>query len=286
VLPHSTLGSGDALLIPKTKDGRVVFAIPFEGELLLGTTDDDYSDLGKEPILEAAEVSFLLETLQPFLKEKIEKEQVKSGFGGLRPLLFSSNNQTKTLVRDHEVEHDPASNLFSLLGGKWTTYRLMAKDAVDEVRTLLGISAECRTETHRLAGAEGWDINFWKKIQSEYGFEKDISQHLAQKYGTRARKLADLAKQQPELAERLLPNFSFIKAEVVYAVQEEMAYTVRDFLARRIRLEIMDWQAAAKAAPEIARLMGAKLGWPESEQNRQAKEYEKLLDFFQLAARS
>lgn len=292
VLPHATLGSDDALLIPKTKDGRVVFAIPFEGELLLGTTDDDYSDLKKEPVLEAAESDFLLETLQPFLKEIIDKEQVKSGFGGLRPLITpannqiteSTNNQTKSLVRDHEVEHDPATNLLSLLGGKWTTYRLMAKDAVDVACNLLGISAECRTETHRLFGAEGWNSDFWKKIQADYGLEADISQHLAQKYGTQARRVAEIAKQNPALSERLLPGFPFLKAEVVYAVREEMACTVRDFLARRVRLEITNWQAAAEAAPIVAKLMSAALGWTEEQCEAEGAAYQKLIEKFKKQA--
>jgi len=292
VLPHATLGSDDALLIPKTKDGRVVFAIPFEGELLLGTTDDDYSDLTNEPVLEAGEVSFLLETLQPFLKEKIEKEEVKSGFGGLRPLIVSpnpqihksANSQTKSLVRDHEVEHDPVTNLLSLLGGKWTTYRLMAKDAVDAACDLLGFSAECSTDAHRLSGAEGWDSDFWKKIQANYSLEADISQHLAQKYGTRAHRVAEMARQNPTLGERLLPGFPYLKAEVIYAVREEMACTVRDFLARRVRLEITDWQAAAKAAPIVAKLMGTALDWTEKQCETEGAAYQKLVENFKKQA--
>lgn len=294
VLPHATLGSDDALLIPKTKDGRVVFAIPFEGELLLGTTDDDYSDLKKEPVLEAAEADFLLETLQPFLKEKIEKEQVKAGFGGLRPLITSTNNQitkstnnqTKSLVRDHEVEHDPASNLLSLLGGKWTTYRLMAKDAVDTACDLLGISADCRTETHRLVGAKDWDTDFWKKIQAEFVLEEDVAKHLSQKYGSRASEVMALASKNPELAARLLLNFPFIKAEVVYAVREEMACTLRDFLARRIRLEITDWEAAKSVAPEVARLMAKELGGPQDKERKEASAYIALIQGFQKQSRN
>lgn len=292
VLPYTTLASDDALLIPKTKDGRVVFAVPFEGKLLLGTTDDDYSDLRKEPILEAAEVDFLLETLQPFLSEKLENEQVKSGFGGLRPLVASTNNQitklsnhqTKSLVRDHEVEHDPTSNLLSLLGGKWTTYRLMAKDAVDAVCDLLGFSAECHTEAHFLAGAKGYSSDLWKKIQAEHGFETDISQHLAQKYGIKAEQVGAIVRQKPELAERLLAGFPFIKAEIVYTVREEMACTLRDFLARRIRLEIMDWQAAIQAAPVVAKIMGDELGWTAGQQQNKAEAYIELLEQFKKSA--
>ncbi len=284
VLPHATLASDDALLIPKTKDGRVVFAVPFEGKLLLGTTDDDCSDLRKEPILEAAEVDFLLETLQPFLSDKLENEQVKAGFGGLRPLVASTNDQTQSLVRDHEVEHDPTSNLLSLLGGKWTTYRLMAKDAVDAACDLLGFSAECRTEAHLLAGAEGYSPDLWKKIQVEYGFETDISQHLAQKYGIKAEHVGAIVRQKPELAARLLAGFPFIKAEIVYTVREEMACTLRDFLARRIRLEIIDWQAAIQAAPVVAKIMGDELEWTADQQQNKAEAYIELLEQFKKSA--
>jgi glycerol-3-phosphate dehydrogenase len=191
---------------------------------------------------------------------------------------------TKSLVRDHEVEYDPTSNLLSLLGGKWTTYRLMAKDAVDAACDLLDISAQCGTETHQLVGAKGWDSDFWKKIQADYGLEADISQHLAQKYGTRARRVAEIAKQNPVFSERLLAGFPCLKAEVIYAVREEMACTVRDFLARRVRLEITDWQAASAAVPIVAKLMGTALDWTEKQCEAEGAAYQKLLENFKKQA--
>lgn len=288
VLPSDILNSEKAMLIPKTRDGRMVFAIPFEGSLLLGTTDESYSDLEKEPLLEGSEVDFLLETLQPFVARKIEKAQVRSGFGGIRPLLQSPdpqiprspNTQTKSLLRDHEVERDPVSGLISLLGGKWTTYRLMARDAVDAVHDELSISATCQTGNHRLAGAEGFTPELWKKLRAEFGFDEDICQHLASKYGGRARIPATLAASQPELSDRILPDFPFLKAEIVYAVRAEMALSIRDFLARRIRLEIMDWDAAKQAAPVVAKWMGAELNWTETAQKEQTAAYLALLDSF------
>ncbi len=284
VLPHDILGSDDALLIPKTRDGRIIFAIPFEGELLLGTTDTEYRDGNKEPLLDAGEVDFLLETLQPCIEPHIDRRQVKAGFGGLRPLIAAGKRQTKSLLRDHEVEHDPVSNLLSLLGGKWTTYRLMAKDAVDAVCSLLGVHAVCKTDSHLLAGAEGYEADFWKKIERDYGLERDISQHLALKYGTRAVKVAELAKRRPELSARLIPGYPFVQAEIVYAVREEMACTLRDFIARRIRLEITDWQAAWDASPVVAAVMGHELGWPEDVQRRESGAYRTLLKHFRESA--
>lgn len=284
-LPYRVLGSTDAMLIPKTKDGRVVFAVPFEGALLLGTTDDPFADLRREPLLDAAEIDFLLETLQPFLAEQVEKSAVTAGFGGLRPLLIphtrsENGSTTKTMLRDHEVEYDAVSGLLSLLGGKWTTYRLMAKDTIDAACRILGNHSKCKSEQHLLVGAEGWSNQVVADLQSTFGFEADICLHLSQKYGTRANRIGRLAEENPAWKERILPQYSFLKAEVVYAVREEMACTPRDFLARRIRLEITDWQQTKKATPVVTQIMGQELGWLPEEVQKQASAYIRLLDFF------
>jgi len=278
VLPASVLPGPDALLIPKTPDGRVVFAIPFEGSLLLGTTDHDYPDLHKEPLLEAEEVDFLLDTLQPYIVDPLDKQQVKAGFGGLRPLLApdkrrSADKQTKRLLRDHEVEYDPASGLLSLLGGKWTTYRLMAKDAVDAVCRLAGVPVACSTESHLLVGAAGYTADGWTDLQAQSSFDADICQHLNQKYGSQAPVLAVLAAKRPELARRLHPDYPYIAAEVTYAAQAEMARTLHDVLARRMRLEMIDWAAAKMVAPMVARLLGAELGWTPDMQEDESNKY-------------
>jgi len=322
VLPHATLGSEDAILIPKTADGRMVFAIPFQGRVLLGTTDEDYPDPEPEPLLEAREVDFLLQTLNPFLTQPVPKEAVSAGFGGLRPLVSTppptplrrggrgdetrtrhahgsehalsplsfwrgaGGEATRSLLRDHEVEHDPASHLLSLLGGKWTTYRLMAQDAVDAVCRRLGIRAECRTGDHRLVGAEGYGTSFWQKIQREHGCPDDVAQHLAQQYGTQAAEVAALFTENPAWREPLAADFPFLKAEVVYAVRHEMALTLRDVLSRRIRLEILDWAAAAAAAPMVASLMAAELGWTQEQMERAAAEYVERLGEWRRAARA
>jgi glycerol-3-phosphate dehydrogenase len=299
ILPGDILSSEQAMLIPKTCDGRMVFAIPFNGNLLLGTTDEPYAHLNSEPVLEEREVDFLLETLQPFVGQTIKKEQVKSGFGGIRPLLAPDRKEqqgrsTKSMLRDHVVERDPASGLISLLGGKWTTYRLMARDAVNEVfhdidvsdeNEYLNVTPVSQTEDFTLAGAENFELDFWKKLYTIYGFEENVCQHLAQKYGSRSVNVAQLTAQNPELAQQILPDYPFLIAEILFAVQEEMALTIRDFLARRIRLEIMDWEAAQKAAPVVAKWMGESLGWTTSEQQDQLEAYLALLDSFILKAK-
>ncbi|MFY7910210.1 MAG: glycerol-3-phosphate dehydrogenase/oxidase, partial [Emticicia sp.] len=225
ILPAEVLNSKDAMLIPKTKDGRVIFVIPFEGEVMVGTTDDEYRDLEKEPILVEQEIDFLLDTLRPYLAKVPAKSAIKSGFGGLRPLIASSGSKsTKKLVRDHEVEYDEKSNLLSLLGGKWTTYRLMAKDTIDEACKILNEELECKTEQHYLIGGENYNFEEWKNIQNIYKLDEDICKHLVSKYGNRAKKVLETSR----LTERIHAEYPFIKAEVIYTIREEMASSLRD----------------------------------------------------------
>lgn len=291
VLPRSVLPSQDALLIPKTPDGRVVFVLPFEGQVVVGTTDNDFDDLNEEPALESREVDFLLETLQPYMADPLDRTQIKAGFGGLRPLIMAasaaqngSTQSTKTLLRDHEVERDVESGLLSLLGGKWTTYRLMAKDAVDAACRQLGNSAPCRTDRHVLAGGEGYDFEDWRELSRDFNLPETSAQHLLRKYGSRAPQVAALAAEKPDLAQLLHPDYPFLRAEIVYAARFEMARTVRDFLARRIRLEIVDWQAAIAAAPIVANLLAGELDWSVERTAEATAEYTALVQHFQKQA--
>jgi glycerol-3-phosphate dehydrogenase len=288
VLPANLLKSEQALLIPKTKDGRMVFAIPFEGTLILGTTDEPYEHLEAEPLLLAKEADFLLETLQPFLTQKVDKTAVKAGFGGIRPLIKagkqSSGKQTKSLLRDHEVERDEHSGLISLLGGKWTTYRIMARDAINEVmKGFKQIPAQVslsKTKDHALIGTAGFDTELWNKLHEKFGLEHDVCKHLAAKYGGLANKVVSITTENPAFRERILDKYPFIKAEIIYAVREEMALELRDFLARRIRLEIMDWEATKEAVPTVAQWMGQELGWTEGDLESKMSTYLALINHF------
>lgn len=284
VLPRETLRSDTAMLIPKTSDGRVVFAIPFEDKVFVGTTDDDYTDLAHEPVLEPTEVTYLLDTLRPYLAHTPGPDDVVAGFGGIRPLIVSSRADTKTLLRDHEVELDETSGLLSLLGGKWTTYRLMAQDAIDRAGELLGNNQPGRTENHYLVGGENYRFADWQTLQSRYGLPTDVCQHLLRTYGTRADRVAQLTTNAPALAERLTENQPMIAAEVVYQVREEMAMTLRDVLARRWRLELADWQLTAHLAPAIANLMAPELGWTATHRQEQVQTYQALLRSFRERA--
>ncbi|MFD2935981.1 glycerol-3-phosphate dehydrogenase/oxidase [Spirosoma flavum] len=280
VLPRETLQSDYAILIPKTTDGRVVFAIPFGDKVFVGTTDNDYSDLTREPVLEPDEVDYLLETVRPYLDKMPTRADVQAGFGGIRPLIVSSRADTKTLLRDHEVEHDSVSGLLSLLGGKWTTYRLMAQDAIDRAGELLNKTVPGNTEKHYLVGGENYSFEDWQVLQSHYNFPVDTCQHLMQTYGTRAEQVAMLTQMQLGLAEKLTDSQPFIQAEVVYQVREEMAVTLRDVLARRWRLELSNWHLTAQLAPQVADLMAAELGWSDNHRLEQIQTYQNLLASF------
>ena len=287
VLPYETLNSTDAMLIPKTSDGRVVFAIPFQGQLVVGTTDTEFADGTQEPVLAQSEVDFLLGTLSPYLQKKPTANDVKAGFGGLRPLLAADpRKSTKGLTRDHEVEHDEDSGLLSLLGGKWTTYRLMARDMVDKVDEMLGKNNPCLTADHLLAGGEDFNYGDWETIYRDADglLNGETCKHLGLKYGSRAFEVAKLTAEDSALAERLVSHLPYIKAEVVYAARHEMAVTPRDFLARRIRLEITDWDATIQCLPTVCDLMAGELGWDAATERRMANDYTVMLRGFQREA--
>ena len=151
LLPIDAVTSSDALLVPKTDDGRVIFAIPWLGRLLVGTTDEE-TTLQDEMEVKEEEAEYLLKQLNRYLVRPLSKNQIVSGFAGMRPLVASGNSRgTKELIRDHEVEIESSSGLISVLGGKWTTYRAMAEDAIDTVMQCLAMpAAPCITRSHRL----------------------------------------------------------------------------------------------------------------------------------------
>ncbi len=281
MLPKEVLNSEAAMLIPKTPDGRVVFVIPFEGETMVGTTDTDYDALTQEPILESNEIDYLLDTLAPYISQRPDRSQVRAGFGGLRPLIKSgSTKSTKKLVRDHEVEHDEASNLVSLLGGKWTTYRLMAKDTIDKIGELLDNETKCTTAEYLLWGAAGYDFENWKTIVQQHSLQPETAQHLLKKYGNKAELVLELLKENKNWKSKLAESQPYIQAEVIYQVRNEMACTLRDVLARRMRLELKDWQTTLDVLPTVAELMQPELGWDDIQKQLQIESYNSELHKF------
>lgn len=288
-LPNHVLQSTDALLIPKTPDGRVIFSIPFAGKVIVGTTDEEYQTLAEEPTLQTQEAHFLLDTLAPYLAKKPDMSEIEAGFGGIRPLIAADENSktTKRLVRDHEVEHDAASNLISLLGGKWTTYRLMAKDTIDKVCELLDETTRtCQTASQLLVGAEHYDPTGWLGLISVYNISEEAARHLNHTYGARASQVADITREQDTYAEPLLAGYPYLKAEVIYQARYEMACQPRDVLARRLRLEILDWKATETATLIVAALLAEALDEPIAGLQLAINQYEQQINGFQAAINS
>jgi glycerol-3-phosphate dehydrogenase len=274
LLPLEILSSDDALLVPKTEDGRVLFAIPWYGRLLVGTTDDE-AKLSDPLVVTKDEVAYVLRQLNKYLARPATPGQIVSGTAGLRPLVSSGKStDTKSLARDHEVEFDPASGLISIMGGKWTTHRAMAEDTLNVTQKYLGDTRrKCSTLNHPLLGSDGYAPGYWKSLAQRFGLTELTARHLAQKYGVCAPDVMKLAETDPDLAHPLLEGLAPIRAEVVFAAREELAVTIEDVLARRIGLQLYSWRDAIRATPAVAELLARELGWPESAKQQATSEY-------------
>jgi glycerol-3-phosphate dehydrogenase len=289
LFPLEDFSSRDALLVPKTEDGRVIFAVPWQDRLLVGTTDDEATPETRMVVLRE-EAVYLLRQLNPYLEKPLQMERIVSGIAGLRPLVASAaarhtkDGGTKELIRDHEVEIDEKSGLVSILGGKWTTHRLMAEDAVNAVqRVLTGEISQCKTREYRLAGGEGYTANYWQSLVKEFALGEETARHLAAKFGTSARKVLSLIRTDATLSAPLVKGLPPICAEVVYCVREEMAMTIEDILARRIGLQLLDWQKAIEAAPRVGELLAREFRWSAEEERKAVFAYTSKIDEFLIA---
>ena len=265
LLPGQMMPSNIALLIPKTKDGRLIFAIPYQKHLLVGTTDDAAELTTAEFGPNATEVNYLLEYINDYLDVNARPDDVVAGFGGLRPLI-TGGGKTSDLVRDHEVELDEKSNLISILGGKWTTYRLMAKDTVDRAEHLLGRFAACTTAGEKLVGSQQFSHITAIALQQQTGWDSEVIDHLTGKYGDRALKIGQLLHAQPGWKERLLPGMPYTLAELYFVLQEEMACTVKDVLNRRWGTQLANWQQTLQLIPVVGTYMQQYFGWNAEQQ--------------------
>ena len=262
LLPLEVFPTEDALLIPKTEDGRVLFAVPWGGRLLVGTTDEEVTP-ETELVVTKLDVEYLLRHLNQYLARPVTPEDIVSGFAGARPLVGSEDGgDTKKLARDDVIEVDPASGLISIMGGKWTTHRAMAEDTIHRVEQALGMPhAVSQTRNYVLSGGNGYTDDYWNKLCREHRLPEMTARHLASKFGTEAEKVLALASKNTALLDPILEGRPAIKAEVVYAVRHEMAATIEDVLARRIGMQLYSWRDAIQAAPVVSSLMAEELSW-------------------------
>jgi glycerol-3-phosphate dehydrogenase len=243
VLDASFLQGRSAVMIPKTDDGRVLFAVPWHGKVIVGTTDTEMNHAELEPRATDQEIDFILNTAGRYLTRAPKRSDVLSVFAGLRPLPNASDRETKGISRTHQIKVS-VSGLLTVVGGKWTTYRKMAQDIVDQAGWMAGLEERpCLTANMPLHG---------------YVQHFDENDHL-HVYGGDRLAILQLTEKHPELIERLHPDYPYIKAEVVWTTRHEMARTVEDVLARRLRMLFLDARAAILMAPTVAQLMAVEL---------------------------
>jgi glycerol-3-phosphate dehydrogenase len=256
VLEKSFLPGDTAIIVPKTDDGRVLFAIPWHDHVLIGTTDTPMRDVPIEPRPLESEIDYLLEHAARYLAKKPRREDIRSAFAGLRPLVKTgAGGPTSKVPRDHTIEVSQ-SGLITITGGKWTTYRKMAQDAVDRAIEVADI--ERRTSQTATLRLHGWMEN------------------SASIFGSDTPRIEELAASDPRLAEPLHPRLPYRACDAVWAAREEMARTVEDMLARRTRALFLDARASIEAAPRVADLLAAELGRDARWQAEQVAAYREL----------
>lgn len=259
VLDKSFLRGDSAIMIPKTEDDRVLFAVPWHNQVIVGTTDTPGVEPTIEPRAMEEEVNFILDTAAAFLRKAPTRSDVLSIFAGLRPLAAPEQpgEETKEISRGHKltISH---SGLISVIGGKWTTYRRMGEDIVDKAMLLGGLQSKaCATQHMPIHGYVQTPCN-------DYPLEV---------YGADAAGIEEIIRQHSELAQPLHPDLPYIKAEVLWAVREEMALCVEDFLARRTRALFLNARASMQIAPVVAALMANELGFDPAWEEQQVRQY-------------
>ncbi|TFC18771.1 glycerol-3-phosphate dehydrogenase/oxidase [Cryobacterium algoritolerans] len=273
VVPRDRFQSAMGLLLRTEKS--VLFVIPWGRHWLIGTTDTDWHLDKAHPAATAADIDYLLEHVNAVVRVPLTREDVEGVYAGLRPLLAGESESTSKLSREHLVGHS-VPGLVVIAGGKWTTYRVMAKDAIDAaVDALDGRIPASTTDEIPLLGAEGYRAAWNKRgrIAKAFGLHTVRIEHLLNRYGTLTDELLDLIRETPELGEPLPGADDYIKAEVVYAASHLGALHLEDVLARRTRISIEAWDRGVSAAPVAARLMADVLGWDTDREEREVAYY-------------
>ena len=248
VFDKEFLLSDTAIMIPRTDDGRVLFAVPWHNKIIVGTTDTPVSSASEEPIALKEEIDFVMQHIHRYLKKDPSYNDIRSVFAGLRPLVKSNSKITSAISRDHHIAVSD-SELISITGGKWTTYRKMAEDVMEIAIHKAGMSEkECVTKNLHIHG---------------YKENNDYTAPLYY-YGTDETEIKAIIKKDNSLAELIHPSLPYIKAEIVWAVQNEMCMTVEDALSRRTRALLLDAKAAIESAPLVANMMAKEMGKDEN----------------------
>jgi glycerol-3-phosphate dehydrogenase len=272
VLPERFLKSKSALMVPKTSDGRVLFAIPWHGRLVVGTTDFGVPKPEEEPWIQRQEVDFILSEAAKYLAEDPTESDVLACYSGLRPLVkHGGSKSTAALSRDHTVLISD-SGLVTITGGKWTTYRHMGEDCLNHAEEVAGFE-------HRPSKTA--DLHLHGSSVAPEIFA--APEHLAV-YGTDRKIIEEMAEADAKAGDKLHPLLPYLTAEAKWAIDYEMARTVEDILSRRTRALLLDSKAAVAAAPRVARLLAEKLSRDADWEAKQVKQFSELAKHYSLAA--
>jgi len=266
VFDKNILPSESAIMVPHTADGRVMFAIPWHGHIVVGTTDTPIQEAVVEPKPIDHEIEFILETAKKYLSSSPSRSDVRSVFVGIRPLVNSKGvGKTSALSREHTI-HIDKSGLLTICGGKWTTYRVMAEDCVHHAALVAQLEERpCQTRDLKIHGFT----------------QHTLDNHLGV-YGADALGIEELIKGNPELRKPFHAALPYCPAEAIWAVRNEMALTVEDFLARRVRALFLNARAAIEMAPKVAQVMAGELGKDEAWQGDQVRQFGRLAEQYHL----
>ena len=304
ILPGYYSPTKMGLIDPSTSDGRVIFFLPWQGNTIAGTTDAP-TIISQDPIAGEEEIEWILSEIRGYLAPDINvrRGDVLAAWSGIRPLVRDPNSRnTESLVRNHLITTSK-SGLITIAGGKWTTYRQMAEETVDEAIKLHVLKTQplmavprisgtemiddstpldgtCQTHQVRLVGAHGFSKTLFINLIQHFGVETQVAKHLVESYGDRAWTVAALSdpteQRFPVRGKRISPLYPFVDGEIRYGVRHEYAQTAVDILARRTRLAFLNAQAALEALPLVIDTMSEELHWNQA---RKAKEWKDAVRF-------
>lgn len=279
VVPGNAIKAETGVII-KT-DVSVLFIIPWGDKWIVGTTDTDYDESREEPLATSEDATYIINQANRVLEPKLRREQVIGVFAGLRPLVSTDpDSPTTKLSREHVVD-SPTPGFVSIAGGKYTTYRVMAEDAVNEaINHLRRIVPDSVTETLAIVGAEGYAVlmNQISRLAAQYSLSEETIEHLLNRYGSMLDEVLEPTSSNPELRERLIPNLPYLKAEILYAATHEGARSIDDVLSRRTRISFEASDQGISILEEVASLITPVLGWSASEKKSSIKEYKDLIE--------
>ncbi|TVY67723.1 Glycerol-3-phosphate dehydrogenase [Fusarium oxysporum f. sp. cubense] len=295
MLPKEICPNGLGLLDAATSDGRVIFVLPWQGYTLAGTTDNP-CEVEAAPVAQQQDVDFILKEVSKLLTPEsvLSRKDVLAAWSGIRPLVKNPNaKNTESLVRSHLITTSP-SGLLTCAGGKWTTYREMAEDTVNEAIKLFDLKPQavalpdisgagasgfttrgvCCTRNVPLIGAHGYSTSLASQLMEVYNIDADIADHLAHNYGDRAWTLLSIS---PSLNTRLVFSLPFIEAEVSHGIRSEAACTIPDIIARRTRLSFLDSYKALEALPRVLDIASTELQWSAARKEQEKADAIKFL---------